>query len=40
MNGKADRPIWRRLLWFVVLWAAGVAAVGAVGLAVKLALGA
>ena len=30
----------RRLLWFVALWVAGVLAVGAVGLLIKLALGA
>lgn len=30
----------RRLLWFAALWAAGVLAVGAVGLAVKLFLSA
>ncbi|MEY9198763.1 hypothetical protein ABIA16_003879 [Sinorhizobium fredii] len=29
----------RRLLWFVWLWFAGVAAVSVVGLAIKLALG-
>jgi hypothetical protein len=29
----------RRLLWFVGLWAAGVLAVGAVALLIKLALG-
>lgn len=28
-------PLWRRLAWFVALWAAGVAAVGAVALAVR-----
>lgn len=28
----------KKLLWFVVLWAGGVLAVGAVGLAIKLAL--
>ena len=30
----------RRLLWFVALWAAGVAAVAVVGLLIKLALSA
>jgi len=34
------RGRWRRLLWFLVLWAAGVLAVAAVGLLIKLALGA
>jgi hypothetical protein len=33
-------PGLRRLLWFVALWAAGVLAVAAVGLLIKLALGA
>jgi len=27
---KALQPLWKRLAWFVGLWAAGVAAVGAV----------
>ncbi len=34
----ADR-LCRRLLWFVGLWLAGVAAVSVVGLAIKLVLG-
>ena len=33
------RPALRRLGWFVALWAAGVAAVGAVGLAIRAVLG-
>lgn len=32
------RPFWQRLLWFVGLWAAGVASLAAVGYAIKLAL--
>jgi hypothetical protein len=32
------RPAARRLLWFVGLWAAGVAAVALVGLAVRVVL--
>jgi hypothetical protein len=32
-------PVRQRLLWFVALWIAGVAAVGALALAIKLALG-
>lgn len=32
-------PISRRLLWFVGLWLAGVAAVSVVGLVIKLFLG-
>jgi hypothetical protein len=34
------RRLPRRLLWFAGLWAAGVLAVGGVGLLIKLALGA
>jgi preprotein translocase subunit Sss1 len=34
----AEGPLWKRLLWFVALWAAGVAAVGAVGFVIRLAL--
>lgn len=30
----------KRLFWFIALWSAGVLAVGLVGLAIKLALGA
>lgn len=29
-------PLWKRLLWFVGLWAAGVAVVGAVAYILKL----
>ncbi|CAN7496676.1 DUF2474 family protein [Phenylobacterium sp. LjRoot225] len=32
----AQPPLHRRLLWFVGLWAAGVAAVGAVGLLIRM----
>lgn len=44
MNGAAPRPhnaappLWVRIAWFVGLWLAGVGAVGAVSLAIKLAL--
>lgn len=31
-------PLWRRLLWFAALWAAGVLSVAAVGYAIRLAL--
>jgi hypothetical protein len=35
----ATTRIWaRRLAWFVALWAAGVAALGAVALAIRLAI--
>jgi hypothetical protein len=30
-----ERPLARRLAWFVVLWAAGVAVVGFVGLVIR-----
>jgi hypothetical protein len=30
---------WQRLLWFVVIWAGSVAALGAVAWAIRLALG-
>jgi preprotein translocase subunit Sss1 len=40
LSGAPQRPLRRRLLWFVALWAAGVAAVAIVGYAIKLALGA
>ena len=30
MTDDAPGPWWKRLLWFVALWAAGVAAMGAV----------
>ena len=30
------RPLWRQLAWFVALWAAGVAAVGAVAWLLRL----
>jgi hypothetical protein len=33
------RPAGRQLLWFVGLWAAGVAALGAVGLLIRAVLG-
>ena len=35
---EAPKPLWQRLLWFVALWAAGVAAVGLVGLLIRLVL--
>lgn len=33
-----QRPLWARLLWFVALWAGGVAALGAIGLLIRLVL--
>jgi len=35
---QAAPGVLRRLLWFAALWAAGVLAVGVVGLLIKLAL--
>lgn len=34
----AEGPLWKRVAWFVGLWAAGVAAVGAVGLTIRMVL--
>ena len=31
MTDDTPGPLWKRLAWFVALWAAGVAAVGALG---------
>jgi hypothetical protein len=36
LSEPAPGPLWRRLLWFVGLWAAGVAAVAAVGYVIRL----
>ena len=35
---EPPKPFWQRLLWFVVLWAGGVAAVGMAGLLIRLVL--
>ncbi|MBS3649732.1 DUF2474 domain-containing protein [Pseudaminobacter sp. 19-2017] len=35
MSNGPDLPLWRRLLWFAALWAAGVATVAAVGFAIR-----
>jgi uncharacterized protein DUF2474 len=35
MAGKPAPPLATRLFWFVTLWLAGVAAVGAVALAIR-----
>jgi hypothetical protein len=35
----APGPFWKRLLWFVGLWAAGVGAVGAVAYGLRLWIG-
>ncbi len=38
MSTDAPAPLWRRLAWFVGLWAAGVAAVGAVAMLIRAVL--
>lgn len=41
MPGAAEEePLWKRLAWFVGLWAGGVFAVAGVGYLLKLAIGA
>lgn len=35
----AERPLARRLAWFVALWAAGVVSVAAVAYAIRMAIG-
>lgn len=34
--GSGPGPLWQRLLWFVALWVAGVAVVGAVAYILRL----
>jgi len=36
MRPAAPGPLWQRLLWFVALWAAGVAVVGTVAYLLRL----
>jgi len=36
LSADAPGPLWRRLVWFVGLWIAGVATVAAVGYAIRL----
>jgi hypothetical protein len=38
MSIRAPAPLWRRLAWFAALWAAGVAAVGAVAMLIRAVL--
>ena len=38
MPGEPQRPLARRLLWFVALWLAGVGAVGLLALLIRWAL--
>lgn len=35
MTTSGDTPVWKKLLWFVALWAGGVAAVMLLGLAIR-----
>lgn len=35
MSTDAPVPLWKRLVWFVGLWAAGVATVGAVAMLIR-----
>lgn len=35
MSGRRPTPAWRKLAWFVGLWAAGVLAVAALGLLIR-----
>jgi hypothetical protein len=35
MTEDAPGPLWKKLAWFVGLWAAGVAVVGSVGYALR-----
>jgi len=39
MAAPDERPLARRLAWFVLLWVAGVVAVGAIGWIIRLFLG-
>lgn len=39
MKSGTERPLGQRLLWFVLLWAAGILAVGAVAMIIRLSLG-
>jgi uncharacterized protein DUF2474 len=39
MVAQDDRPLGQRLAWFILLWVAGVLAVGTVAWMIRLALG-
>ena len=39
MADETDRPLGRRLAWFVLLWVAGIVAVGSVAWVIRLVLG-
>lgn len=39
MTGGSERPLRQRLLWFILLWAAGILAVGAAAMIIRLFLG-
>jgi hypothetical protein len=36
---KTDRPLWSKLIWFVLLWAIGVGAVTIVAMIIRTGLG-
>jgi hypothetical protein len=35
---SAEKPLWKKLVWFVLLWAGGVATAGAIGYVIKMAM--
>ncbi len=37
-NPKEPEPWWRRIMWFALIWAMSVAALGVVGYGIKLML--
>lgn len=39
MKSGTERPLRQRLFWFVLLWAAGIAVVGAAAMIIRLFLG-
>lgn len=38
-NQQADKPTWKKLLWFVALWLAGVLTLAIIGYGIRLFLG-
>ena len=38
MDETPGPPLWQKLIWFVMLWSAGVLIIGAVALLIRLAL--
>lgn len=39
MKSGSERPLGQRLLWFILLWAAGLVAVGVAAMIIRLFLG-